>query len=465
MDAIDEAILKLNEFRPKRDITLKPLQRDAIFSAMQKDTLVVLPTGYGKSIIYEALPFIADNKIIVISPLTAIIDEQSAKFKNSLKVNKHLFENPTNQLKDCSASVYFGHPEAFLTKEATDLLLSEKWQTSTISNIVIDEAHCIVNCGHEFRPEYSNLSKLRAIFPNAKMLALTATATKKMQAEITRNLLMKSFNLIFHRVDRSNIKLDVKLRPSSPHDGMNSDECIEELLKPIVYEFCKDPSSFRRTVIFSKLKWCYIGYQLVLRESRLFTDKELIKNSIAQYHAICTSTERKNVVDDMANPLGSIKLLFATEAYSMGTDCPNLRDVHFIGVPHSLEMFVQMMGRVGRDDVLSVGIVHFNNADIAQNKANSVQPEMREFCLTSDCRRLFISKHFSDDNLSPFPYDLHLCCDVCGVLCSVGPDWPLLRRHPRGGVDAGHDGEPPLCRPGGRHQLQLGKSPLFSAVL
>lgn len=174
-------------------VSLKPKQSECLQLAFARnDIIACLPTGYGKSLLYEVLPYleleqkncVTDSIAIVVMPLNAIIDDQLYKLgKRSIKV-----EPGSDSMQGLAEFKYIlGHPETILDDKMHDILLSI---SSRVSWIVVDEAHCIVQWGHSFRPLYEKLDRLRAIFPDANVLALTATASIGMREEIARKLVM-----------------------------------------------------------------------------------------------------------------------------------------------------------------------------------------------------------------------------------------------------------------------------------
>ena len=158
-----------------------------------------------------------------------------------------------------------GHPEHVLSKEVCDILRQDQWKS--VKHIIVDEAHCIVQWGNNFRPEYKNLSKLRAIFPEAVVVALTATATKETQKEIIKSLCMKKVNVISSSVDRRNVKIIVKRRLPITGAATTTLESFEDVLAPYIRQLCDDPNSLAKTIVYSKLKWCGAGYEMAYREA------------------------------------------------------------------------------------------------------------------------------------------------------------------------------------------------------
>ncbi|XP_053381983.1 ATP-dependent DNA helicase RecQ-like [Mercenaria mercenaria] len=304
-----------------------------------------------------------------------------------------------------SVSFIIDHPEKFLTDEMFALF---RTASDDISHIVIDEAHIIQKWGANFRQQYSKLQKLRAVLPAAKVLALTGSAGKEKIKQIKSSVLMRNVLEIRAPLSRPNIKLSVKTRLSSFH----VEESFKQVLNPVIQELKEDPDKFGKTVVYSDLKWCGFGYQECLR---CYPD---LRNKMAQYHAPCTESMRKDVMDGMSE--GRIQLLFATEAYSMGTDIKDIRRIIHFGVPKSIERiyttaYIQEVGRAGRDGKQAESVLFFNNNDIASNRRH-IEAAVADYCKETGCRWEFLCKYFNcSTNLNPNKHD---CCDNCSKSCT-----------------------------------------------
>ena len=179
-----------------------------------------------------------------------------------------------------------GHPEHILAKEVCSLLRYDTWRG--VSHIIIDEAHCVVQWGHAFRPDYQNLSKLRAIFPSAKVVALTATATKDTQQHIITSLCMKNVRVISCSIDRPNVRISVEKRLPSTGQTSSSENSFHTIIVPVIKKLCTEPSEFPKTIVYCKLKWCGEGYETACRETVKLPNFESVLEAVSQYHAPCT---------------------------------------------------------------------------------------------------------------------------------------------------------------------------------
>lgn len=164
-----------------------------------------------------------------------------------------------------------------------------------MSHIVVDEAHCVVQWGHDFRPDFRNISKLRAILPQAKILALTATATPKMRKEIQQQLCMKDVFSLSGPVDRPNIKLIVQKRLPLTGGKTTAEGSYQDVLNPYIEELCSQIWNVPKTIVYSKLKWCGVGYDMVSQAARLEDNTDEILSAVSQFHAPCTDEVILNI--------------------------------------------------------------------------------------------------------------------------------------------------------------------------
>ncbi|CAG2201580.1 unnamed protein product [Mytilus edulis] len=418
---IMHALFTINSCRNTEYRFLKPKQVDCLLHLKESDVIACLKTSYGKSLIFESLAHLhLRSSVLIINPLNSIITEQLDRYGSmAICVSPELLQrlqkhSCSTMSLDCvlckfvSAKFKFviGHPEHFLNKVIIDIFSNAAWQ-ETSTSIVIDEAHCVEKWGADFRKDYKKLSMLRSTFPNAKVLALTGTATKQTCEAIKKTLHLTNLKIVSTSIVRDNIKLTCKKRPVQ-----NSTDSHGSVLMPIIKELKEKQDRFPKTVIYSKLKWCAAGYQLaMLPENNGTPVDETMKTLVSQYHAPSTDQLKQHVVQQMSSD--SLRLLFATEAYSMGTDAPDIRRIIHFGVPNSLETYMQEVGRAGRNGKDSSAIMYFNNYDIGNNMP--LEPKMKDFIMTSECRWKFLSDffgvHFDRTVLH------HNCCDNCELAC------------------------------------------------
>ncbi|CAG2246678.1 unnamed protein product [Mytilus edulis] len=218
---------------------------------------------------------------------------------------------------------------------------------------------------------------------------------------------MKSFTTISACVDRPNVKITIIKRLPSAGGKNTAEESFKQVMEPLLRSLCDDADNFPKTIVYSKLKWCGNGYNMVCQEAA----KKVIQMLRTW---LCQALRNKILVDDMADVNGNISLLFATEAYGMGADAPNIRRIIHYGPPTSVETYMQEIGRAGRDGLQSEAVLYFNNNDLGGN--TPVREEVKQFCRLKSCRRQFLCKHFDWECVALLIK--HNCCDICKVDCN-----------------------------------------------
>lgn len=179
-----------------------------------------------------------------------------------------------------------------MNKSVCDVFNNAKaW--GNVSHIFVDEAHCISTWGHDFRPAFEQISKLRSIFPTAYVIAMTATATVLLQSQIQDKLLMKDAKIVSSNPNRENVKIIVKKREATSGSKRHVDDTIEDLLMPFVRELCIRKASYGKTIIYSNLRTCGLGYEIVRSEALKGTDYNEVMRCVSQYHA--PSTDKVNL--------------------------------------------------------------------------------------------------------------------------------------------------------------------------
>jgi ATP-dependent DNA helicase RecQ len=243
-------------------LKLKPLQEKALDVLLSgKDCLCSLPTGYGKSLIFELLPFIDPNcLVVIIEPLNVIMAQEAQKLgtKSMCLTSK----SDLTGIKKGSVKYIFCHPEDILyNKKIMEMFRNEDFKMKQIF-LVVDEAHCILEWGDDFRPDFKRLGNLRSVFC-CQVLALTATVTCVGQKEIMKNLLMKNWATVCAAPTKPNIVLAVLKRPSATSKGNTSTSPYDFIFEKILNELKNKGKDFPLTIVYCKsIQWIGYGYEL-----------------------------------------------------------------------------------------------------------------------------------------------------------------------------------------------------------
>ncbi len=351
------------------------------------DAFVLMPTGGGKSICYQIPALIKSGTAIVVSPLISLMEDQvqalrlngiAAAFLNSSLTAKEANE-VVSQMREGALKLLYVAPERAMMAEFLQQLSQIE-----VSLVAIDEAHCVSQWGHDFRPEYVRLGELRQRLPNIPFLALTATADAQTRADILLRLHLKEARQFIAGFDRPNIRYTIRHK-SDPRQQL--------------FEFLKARSSESGIV-----------YCLSRKRTESVTE-ELTKYGIraAAYHAGLPTAERKRV--QAAFMRDEVKVVVATVAFGMGIDKPNVRFVVHYDMPKNVEGYYQETGRAGRDGLPSEALLLYGPGDAitarrlistGENKAQvrielAKLSSMIEIAEALTCRRQLLLQYFGDD--------------------------------------------------------------------
>ena len=390
INAILRNFFGYNSFRPK--------QEEIIQNVMSgNDSLVLMPTGGGKSICYQIPALAMPGTAVVVSPLISLMKDQVETLRsNGIEAaalnSDNMADADTIIRRKCMSGdmkLLYISPEKLLTE--IPYLLSR----IHISLFAIDEAHCISHWGHDFRPEYTQLGQLRDTFPGVPIMALTATADKITRQDIVQQLKLKDAREFVSSFDRPNLSLTVKR-------GFRDAEKMSYILN------------------FIKARPLDAGIIYCL--SRKTTEKvatALRAKGInaMPYHAGLSNQERNETQEKFKND--DLLVVCATIAFGMGIDKSNVRWVIHFNMPKSIESFYQEIGRAGRDGATADTVLFYSIADIIQltefAKASGQQDvnldklkRMREYAESNVCRRRILLNYFNEQSD-------HDCgnCDVC----------------------------------------------------
>jgi ATP-dependent DNA helicase RecQ len=377
----------------------RPLQGEVIQHILNKnDTLAIMPTGGGKSLCYQIPALIFPGLTVVVSPLIALMKDQVEQMHElgipALFINSSLsleeYQENMRRVRSGKVKLLYVAPETLLTPRIFNLL-----DRIQVDCLTIDEAHCISEWGHDFRPEYRQLVDVRKRYPKAVCLAMTATATQRVRQDIKNTLGFSLSGEFIASFDRSNLMLEVIPKLDAEQQTLKFLRNRQDQ-SGIIYCFSrKQVDDLSRTLIRH-------GF------------------SARPYHAGLEDDERRKnqelfIRDD-------VQIIVATIAFGMGINKPNVRFVIHYDLPKSIENYYQEIGRAGRDGLPADCLLLYSYGDVQKqryfidqkplmerNVANQHLESLIQFAESSQCRRILLLAHFGEQ------YSEHNCktCDNC----------------------------------------------------
>ena len=386
----DSAIQFALETLGKEDFRLKDIQKDAITAVLNnKDTFVQVPTGYGKSLIYQVLPYCFDflyddkekkNMVIIVSPLKALLDDQIDSLQKcgcSVLNVKDTTKEEVDDIKKAKYNFIYTTPESIVNNSTWKEILMSDYFQKHCKVVVVDEAHCLIKWA-KFRNDYQKINEVSSLLPRATILALTATITSNGITKISEILCMRPGSKYFRKsMVKENIYYELT--------NQNMNEILVKLSKE-VYEKRKQTE---RTVIYStsllKISQYYLGFGILLQ--RLNIPESERDELFGVYCSVTRDDMKESHLKSLQTSDGSLRIIFASSAFGLGVDAKSITRIIHDSCPETLDDYLQETGRAGRGGERCL-------ATLRAKKTVHTDPKMQEYLKISTCRRNFFLHHY-----------------------------------------------------------------------
>ncbi|MCD4694093.1 DNA helicase RecQ [bacterium] len=375
----------------------RPLQKEIIDTVLTgEDSFVLMPTGGGKSLCYQLPALKLRGITLVISPLIALMKDQvdglkangiEAEFINSSLLPEEI-EKVYKKIEGNETKIIYIAPERFGVSDFKEFILKQK-----VDLIAVDEAHCISEWGHDFRPEYRNLNSLKTLFPKTSIIALTATATSQVKKDIIKQLNIAENKSFISGFNRENLKLSIVKKKDSFFKLLN---LLDSYGGESVIIYCFSRKDTERIAENLRIK----GYKA------------------RAYHAGLEKNKRTTVQNQFIKD--EVDIIVATIAFGMGIDKPDVRLVVHYTFPKTLEGYYQEIGRAGRDGLPSECVMFYTYADarkheffIYQNETKEKEEQLKklseviEYAELETCRKKYLLNYFGEE--------LNENCGACDI--------------------------------------------------